>query len=138
MNVSGDPNRLDYALVATARQQLAQAKVWDAQISEMESFVPEGDHLDADSAELGSTPFDFGAKPLIVLSRGVDEGGPGVPRDAVPKVEAAWRAGHAALAARSTRGKHVTVAGARHYIQIDKPAAVVDAVRQVVDAARAK
>ena len=87
----------------------------------MQAFVPSDDKPDADSAELTGVTFDFDAKPLIVLSRDVDEGGPGVPIAALPRVEAAWRAGHAALATRSTKGKHIVVLGARHYVQIRPP-----------------
>ena len=80
----------------------------------------------------------FGDKPLVVLSRGVEEGAPGVPPAYRPKVEAAWRAGHDRIAALSTRGINTIVPGARHYIQIDRPEAVVTAVRRVVDAARSR
>jgi pimeloyl-ACP methyl ester carboxylesterase len=138
LDVSRDPNRLNYVLAAASRKQLTEASVWDAQLSEMSAFVPEGDHMDADSAELAAAPFDFGAKPLVVLSRGVDEGGPGVPTEALPRVEAVWRSGHAALAARSTRGVHITVPGARHYVQIDKPQSVIDAVKRVVAEAKGR
>jgi pimeloyl-ACP methyl ester carboxylesterase len=138
VNVNADPNRLDAALRQIARRQLQDPKVWEAQASEMAAVVPEGDHLDTDSAELDASTFAFGDKPLIVLSRGVEEGGPGVPPDAVSRVEAAWRAGHAALAARSTQGVHIVVPNSRHYVQIDEPAAVIDAVRRVVLAVRGK
>jgi pimeloyl-ACP methyl ester carboxylesterase len=138
VNVNADPNRLDAALRQIARRQLQDPKVWEAQASEMAAVVPEGDHLDTDSAELDASTFAFGDKPLIVWSRGVEEGGPGVPPDAVSRVEAAWRAGHAALAARSTQGVHIVVPNSRHYVQIDEPAAVIDAVRRVVLGVRGK
>ncbi|MBV8105977.1 MAG: alpha/beta hydrolase [Hyphomicrobiales bacterium] len=138
INVNDDPNRLDAALRQLARRQLQDPKVWEAQASEMAAFVPEGDHLDTDSAELDASTFAFGHKPLIVLSRGVDEGGPGVPPDALARVEAAWRAGHAALATCSTQGVHIVVPNSRHYVQIDEPAAVIDAVRRAVLAVRGK
>jgi pimeloyl-ACP methyl ester carboxylesterase len=124
-----DPNRLDAPLREAGSRLLGLPKVWQAMISEMASFVTVSDAPDA-------VTFSFGDKPLIVLSRGVDEGGPGVPPDALPRVEAAWRAGHAALAARSTRGEHIVVPNSRHYVQIDEPQAVIDAVRRVVLAVR--
>ncbi len=138
LDTNWNPNRLDPALAQIARRRLAEPAVWEAQISEMGAFVPDGGKPDADSAELNAVTFDFDAKPLIVLSRGVDEGGPGVPADALPRVEAAWRAGHAALAARSTKGKHIVVPGARHYVQIDRPQAVISAVERVVMEVRGK
>lgn len=133
---SYDPNRLDALLREAGSRLLALPKVWQAMISEMASFVTESDAPDADTAELEAVTFSFGDKPLIVLSRGVEEGGPGVPPDALPRVEAAWRAGHAALATRSTGGEHVVVPGSRHYVQIDEPRAVIDAVRKAVTAVR--
>ncbi len=136
LNLSGDPNRLDRALAEARRKQLADPKAWEAQLSEMKALTPDGDHMDANSAQLDAAPFDFADKPLIVLSRGVGEGAPGVPPAALPRVEAAWITGHAALAARSTKGQHVIVAGARHYVQIDRPEAVVEAVTKVVKAVR--
>lgn len=48
-----------------------------------------------------------------------------------------WRAGHAALAARSTRGRQIVVPGSDHYIQISQPQAVIDAVTGTIDEARA-
>jgi hypothetical protein len=80
--------------------------------------------------------FSFDDNALIVLGRRVMEGGPGVPSDALPRVEGAWRAGHIALPSRSGRGVRMVVPGSRHYVQIDRPDAVIDASRRVVPALR--
>jgi pimeloyl-ACP methyl ester carboxylesterase len=136
VNTKHDPNKLDHTLSADRRKQLTEPKVWEAGIAELAAFAPDGDHPDTDSSELDSVPFDMGDKPLIVLSRGVGEGAPGAPPADLPRVEAAWIAGHAALAAHSRRGAQIVVAGARHYIQIDRPQAVVDAVLKVVGEVR--
>ena len=113
-------------------------RVWEAQISELDSFVPRDGQPDADSAELDAVKPSFGDKPLAVLTRGVEEGGPGVPPAYLHQVEAAWRAGHDRIAALSTRGDNTIVPGARHYVQIDRPQAVIDAVRRVVAVVRLK
>ena len=113
-------------------------RVWEAQRSELASFTPERNEPDVNTRELDAVHPSFGDKPLIVLSRGVEEGAPGVPPAYLPKVEAAWRAGHDRIAALSSRGANTIVPGARHYIQIDRPEAVVDAVRLVVEAARSR
>ncbi len=134
---SRDPNKLDFTLASAARKRLADPRTWEAVVSELEAGMPEGDHLDTNSAELDATAFDFGHKPLVVLSRGVAEGAPGAPSMAIPAVEAAWIGGHASLAARSTKGEHILVPGARHYVQIDRPQAVVEAVDKVVKALQA-
>ena len=91
-----------------------------------------------DSRELDAGHPSFGDKPLAVLTRGVEDGAPGVPAEYRPKVEAEWRAGHDRIAALSTRSDNTIVPGARHYIQIDRPQAVTDAVRRVVAVARLK
>lgn len=111
-------------------------RVWESQISELDCFVPRGGRPDVDSAELDAVKPDFGDKPLAVLTRGLEEGGPGVPPACLHRVEAAWRAGHDRIAALSSRGDNTVVPGAGHYIQIDRPQAVIDAVRRVVDAVR--
>jgi pimeloyl-ACP methyl ester carboxylesterase len=107
-------------------------RVWEAQISELESFAR------ADSAEIEAGHPSFGDKPLAVMTRGVEEGVPGVDPEYRSVAEAAWRAGHDRIAALSTLGDNRIVPGARHYIQIDRPQAVVDAVRRVVAVARLK
>jgi pimeloyl-ACP methyl ester carboxylesterase len=127
----------DEAARSTARI-LALPRVWEAMISEMSSYVPGGDGSDVNSAELAAVAFSFGDKPLIVLTRGRTEGAPGVPPDAVAGVEAAWKAGHARLAAASSRGEIVVVPGAGHYIQFGRPDAVIDAARRVVLAVRSQ
>ena len=138
VDVGGDPDKSDAALKAVKRRLLALPRVWEAEISELESFVPKRERVDIDSAELQSVTPTFDDKPLIVLSRGVEEGGPGVPTAYLPRVEAAWRAGHVRLAALSSRGRHIIVPGARHYVQIDRPEAVIDAARRVLADVRSK
>lgn len=43
---------------------------------------------------------------------------------------------HAELAALSSKGREVIVTNSRHYIQVDQPQAVIDAIREVVEAAQ--
>ena len=50
--------------------------------------------------------------------------------------EAAWRKGQDQLAALLTDAKHVVATNSDHYIQLEQPDLVIDAVRQVVDAVR--
>jgi pimeloyl-ACP methyl ester carboxylesterase len=63
-----------------------------------------------------------GACPLVVLSSGHAE-----PRR---------RAEQEALANSSPQGRHIVVPASGHWIQLDRPEAVVAAVREVVEAAR--
>ena len=136
VDVSGDPDTPDDTLRRVKAHLQTLPRVWEAQESELASFTPEGDERDVNTRELDEVHPSFGDKRLVVLSRGVEEGAPGVPPAYLPQVEAAWRAGHDRIAALSTRGVNTVVPGARHYIQIDRPEAVVEAVRGVVEAAR--
>jgi pimeloyl-ACP methyl ester carboxylesterase len=136
VDVSGDQDTLDDTLRRVKAHQKTLPRVWEAQESELSNFTPEGDERDVNTRELDAVHPSFGDKPLVVLSRGIEEGAPGVPPAYLPKVEAAWRAGHDRIAALSTRGVNTVVPGARHYVQIDRPEAVVEAVRRVVQATR--
>jgi pimeloyl-ACP methyl ester carboxylesterase len=80
----------------------------------------------------------FGDLPLIVLS---DERFATDPwRTPAETAIAAqdWREGHAALARRSSRGRMEVVQGAGHFIQRDRPEAVISAIQEVLIAARSK
>jgi pimeloyl-ACP methyl ester carboxylesterase len=136
VDVSGNPDTLDDVLRQVTAHLQTLPRVWEAQESELASFTPEGDEPDVNTREFDEVHPSFGDKPLVVLSRGVEEGAPGVPPAYLPKVEAAWRAGHDRIAALSSRGVNTIIPGARHYIQIDRPEAVIEAVRRVVEAAR--
>jgi pimeloyl-ACP methyl ester carboxylesterase len=136
VDVSGDPDTPDDTLRRVKAHLQTLPRVWEAQESELASFTPEGDERDVNTRELDEVHPSFGDKRLVVLSRGVEEGAPGVPPAYLPQVEAAWRAGHDRIAALSPRGVNTVVPGARHYIQMDRPEAVVDAVRGVVEATR--
>jgi pimeloyl-ACP methyl ester carboxylesterase len=62
-----------------------------------------------------------GDRPLVVLTRGMDS-------------SQGLTDAHAALARQSTNSRHTVVAGAGHEIHLFKPAAVVQAIRDVLEA----
>jgi pimeloyl-ACP methyl ester carboxylesterase len=70
-------------------------------------------------------PRPLGERPVVVLTRGVDSR-PGL-RDV-----------HAALARLSTNSRHTVVAGSGHEIHLFQPDAVVQAIRDVVEALRSQ
>ena len=77
----------------------------------------------------------FGDLPVIVLTAGIQSITPaGEPLGDV--LHEVWYALHEELAAMSSNGRHDLVPGARHGIQDDRPAVVVDAIRELVDRAR--
>jgi pimeloyl-ACP methyl ester carboxylesterase len=93
----------------------------------------------ADGASAVNRRRNYGAMPLVILtsSRPEDLGDiPQAAKDQVPAQQAEWRRGHDDLAALSSRGTNRMVANSAHYIQFDQPKAVIDAVEEVVAAAR--
>ena len=83
---------------------------------------------------------NYGDMPLIVLTRTEYVTPPDFPAAAkaeIPANEAEWNRGHADLAALSSRGVNIRVPGATHAVQQTQPQAVIDAISQVIDAARA-
>ena len=80
----------------------------------------------------------LGEIPLIVLTA-VDqfdalEGK--VPAEDIPQLKAVVRELGMELAALSSNGKLVPVHGSGHFIQVDQPQAVIDAIREVFEAVR--
>ena len=83
------------------------------------------------TAQLEAEWRPFGVYPVRMLTRG----GPAAPGgDKAEQVAAdtVWREMHAETMKLAPRGIHRVIAGAGHYIQQDKPDAVVDAVAEVV------
>jgi pimeloyl-ACP methyl ester carboxylesterase len=85
---------------------------------------------------------DYGALPLIVLSAEWEPPWifalmPASMTDDAKAGHANISRGHEALADLSSKGKLQLVANAGHYIQLDQPQVVIDAVSAVVEEARA-
>jgi pimeloyl-ACP methyl ester carboxylesterase len=97
-------------------------------LSEIESF------LNADSPQVIAERRSFGSMPLIILTRG--ELSTNMPHDQAVAEARLLRQLHQGVAKLSSAGSVRVVEGANHYIQLDKPEAVVTAVHEVVQAAR--
>lgn len=76
----------------------------------------------------------LGDLPLIVLSHDPDK--MKFPGNLTEPVNRAWGEMQEELAHLSTKGSHLVVKGSGHDIQIDKPEAVVDGIREVVGQTR--
>jgi pimeloyl-ACP methyl ester carboxylesterase len=75
--------------------------------------------------------------PLIVLSRGVPVAlPPSVPAGFSPALEGAWRIQQASLIKLEPGARHIIAMRSKHYIMLDQPALVIDAIRDVVEAIR--
>jgi pimeloyl-ACP methyl ester carboxylesterase len=98
-------------------------------MSEMKAF-PESA---AETAATGS----LGDLPLAVLSHDPDKLSAELPADLAKPTNEAWEKMQEELAHLSTRGTQTIAKGSAHYIQIDRPAIVIEAVRNIVMQARA-
>jgi pimeloyl-ACP methyl ester carboxylesterase len=105
--------RTELALLATGQRGL------DATAAESLAMT-------ADNAQLQAAP-PLGDRPLIVLAA-----------DDTIATLPGWAEAQQQQAALSTNGRLIVVAGSSHYIQLDQPAVVIDAVRQVVEQARGR
>jgi pimeloyl-ACP methyl ester carboxylesterase len=120
--------------IATATAEQIAA-VWDTMM-----FFGSPDLLEKDSKLAVNPRRNYGALPLIVLTRTEFQAPPDFPpaaRAEIPAEEAAWNRGHDAIAALSTRGINARVPGTGHYVHAAKPQVVIDAIEQVVREARA-
>jgi pimeloyl-ACP methyl ester carboxylesterase len=112
---------------------------WAEELSELQAFQSDGSGASEDEIQEERARRSFGPMPVIVLTAGqppaLQEGQ--TPEDQAREREV-WRKGHDALAARSRQGKSVVVPGASHFIQIDRPDAVISAVQEVISKVRAK
>ncbi len=83
-------------------------------------------------------PHPLGSLSLVVLTAGTphQQGGPSAQDDVAASL--VWSRGHDRLAAYSTAGRSITVPKSGHYIQLDQPAAVIDAVNSVLAACCAR
>lgn len=123
----------------------AHLKAYCAQPTHYEGMLAEdaallgapGSGTSQSEAEELAAARSFGAKPLIVLSqsRGFDYGGPARAKLSA-ELNRVWWSSHAEIAKRSTVGKMVVVPNSGHSIQREHPQAVIDAVREVVAAAK--
>ena len=96
--------------------------------SEVESFV------NRDSDEVVAESRHFGKMPLIVLTRGALSSD--LPKDQAQLEWKLWNGLHDKLAKLSAVGINRVVPGSGHYVHLDKPDAVVNAVSEVVKAAQ--
>jgi len=95
------------------------------QVFEMKSF--------STSAAAAGATGSLGDLPLIVLSHDPDKPSSDFPPDLAKTVNQTWEQMQEDLRHLSTRGTQTVVKNTSHYIQLDQPDAVIEAVRRVVD-----
>jgi pimeloyl-ACP methyl ester carboxylesterase len=90
----------------------------------------------SESAAQAATAGTLGDMPLTVLSEDPNNPQPDLPEDLEKPASDAWQQMQNELAHLSTRGTHVIAKDSGHFIQFDRPDAVIDAVHKVVNQAR--
>jgi len=79
----------------------------------------------------------LGDKPLMVLTAGsVQLKGTGLSQEQMNLIDKLHSKSQAALTRRSENSKQIIVDDSGHYIHVEQPGLVTDAIRQVVEAAR--
>lgn len=118
--------------------QMTRPDRYEAMASEAESQHSTDGKSDANSREERAAQRSFGNMPLIVMTaaEAVDPKASESDRAASSRLWLSWKAGHDRLAARSKRGRSVVIPGTGHFIQLEQPRAVIDAIKEVVVAAR--
>jgi pimeloyl-ACP methyl ester carboxylesterase len=111
---------------------------YEAELSQSRNYAfgPDGGPS-LDTRQEAAVRRPFGDMPLIVLSSERTARDAWQTDDDLRAWTAAWRAGHDELAARSSRGRSVVVPNAGHFIQRDRPDAVIAAIEAVVAEVRA-
>jgi pimeloyl-ACP methyl ester carboxylesterase len=114
----------------TLRIVECQTRWFETQEAELNAF-------DSSAAE-GRATGSLGSMLLVVLSSDPDKGRlPGIiGADVAKEMEIAWGQMQEELSHLSTRGSRLVAKGATHYVQLDRPDLVIDAVHLVVDASR--
>jgi pimeloyl-ACP methyl ester carboxylesterase len=109
---------------------------YEAEESQSVNYSTAADGLSVSQRQETEARHGFGAMPMIVLSSDIPSADDWWSDAEKADIARRWRAGHEQLAARSSRGRWIVVPGSRHFIQKDRPQAVIDAITKVVREAR--
>jgi pimeloyl-ACP methyl ester carboxylesterase len=90
-----------------------------------------------ESASQTAATGSLGDLPLAVLSHDPDKPSADLPADIAKPTNDAWEKMQEELSHLSTRGTQTIARNSAHYIQIDRPDVVIEAVRNVMEQARA-
>ena len=112
-----------------------EARAAECNFHSVRESVAELKSISESAAQTAATG-PLGSMPLIVLSQDPDAPQYDLPEDLVKPTNEAWQQMQKELAQLSARGSQVIAKNSGHYIQIDRPDLVVDAVRKVVDQIR--
>ena len=101
-------------------------------------YMDELSSLEESAKERRAATVSLGDKPLMVLSAGARGGDmfPGFSQEQSDQINEAWTKSEADLTQVSQNSEQIIAEDSGHNIQADDPDLVIDAIRQVVEAAR--
>jgi pimeloyl-ACP methyl ester carboxylesterase len=101
------------------------------------AIADETSSLEESFAENRAHPMSLGNKPLMVLTAGaVQTEGTGLSPEQADQLDKLHSESQASLTRRSENAKQIIAEDSGHYIQVEKPELVRDAIRRVVEASR--
>ena len=116
-------------------EALAQYRAILATTGYFETASAETEALEESFAEVRSARItSLGNLPLIVLSRGLPYPLPGMSETENQQYEQAWQVMQSELASLSSKSKQVIARQSGHYIQLQQPQLVIDAIHEIVQA----
>jgi len=92
----------------------------------------------ASTREAAAATRPLGDLPFIVLTAGNDQANPGFTPEDTRNATTLWRQMHWEMTSLSTQGRRRFVDGSGHYIHLDRPQAVLDALAEVLAEVRAR
>jgi pimeloyl-ACP methyl ester carboxylesterase len=119
---------LQYPASYPPKLRAALGRRWAEETPQAMASALEGMHSEPSATIAIKPDRHYGAIPLTVLTAGINPGAPG------PVAE--WKRANQELATLSTRGTWRLVPDSGHDIPSEKPQAVIDAINEVIDAAR--
>jgi pimeloyl-ACP methyl ester carboxylesterase len=113
-----------FGVPAMSNELRTEIALFTTQPRSVDAQTEEALERSADDAQLQAAP-SLGDRPLIVLAA-----------EQNMKETPNWPEAQKGMAALSTKGRLIVATGSGHYIHMDQPALVIDAVRQVVTEVR--
>ena len=116
---------------------VAEALAISTGTRQLYEYADEVSSLGESFEEQLAAPMLLGDKPLIVLTAGpLQLEGMGLSQEQMYQMDEAHTRTQAALTQGSQNSEQIIAEDSGHYIQMEQPDLVIDAIRQVVDAAR--
>jgi pimeloyl-ACP methyl ester carboxylesterase len=109
---------------------------YESETSQSRAFFPATEADSEDMIEARQAMRTWGDLPTIVLTAGIVAREDGQSDAIHEEFVRRWKTAHDALAARSSGGESILVTGSHHFIQLDQPQVVIDAISRVIAEAR--